>query len=97
MELYRIESDYKNHKKRLDSIRKANSKEKIARITSQQFYLANEHKKLKINAEIFHEKEELSRRQHSNHLMHQTISDHARRRGQPDPLPLPNAHRHPSL
>lgn len=40
MELYRIESDYKNHKKRLESIQKENPKRKIDRITSQYFYMA---------------------------------------------------------
>jgi hypothetical protein len=66
MELYRIENDYKNHKRRLQSIQQLSSKDKVAKVTSQQFYMANEHKKIKINSEIFHERQELSRREHSN-------------------------------
>ena len=56
MQLYRIESDYKNHKQRLSNIKKLNSKDKINRITGQYFYMANELKKIKLNDHSFQEK-----------------------------------------
>lgn len=79
MELYRIENDFKNHKRRLQSIQQMDSKERVARITSQQFYMSNEHKKIKINSDIFKEKEEVSRRQHSNELMNRTITQRSKK------------------
>jgi hypothetical protein len=79
MELYRIEHDYKSHKRRLQSIQQLDSKERVTKATSQHFYLANEHKKIRINAEIFHERQELSRREKHNEIMCKTISEHSKK------------------
>lgn len=82
MELYRIESDYKNHKKRLESIRSLNSKDKIKRITSQHFNITAEHKKIKAQDHSFQEKAELSRREHSLQLMNKTIMARSKKQKQ---------------
>lgn len=79
MELYRIENDYKNHKKRLESIRNFDSKQKIRRITSQHFYQASELKRIKLQDHTFHQREEKTRREHSLSLMNKTITDRSRR------------------
>jgi len=62
MELYRIESDYQNHKKRLENIKKLNPQNKINRITSQYFNVTNEHKKIREVDHSFQMREESSRR-----------------------------------
>lgn len=79
MQLYRIENDYKNHKKRLESIRNFDTKQRIKRITSQHFYQANQLKKIKLQDQTFHEREEKTRREHSLSLMNKTITDRSRR------------------